>query len=245
MAVYAEKSPPQIGILLSGEPLLLPAEDPALRDGVDDVFRIGVDHHVAPREFQRFERDAHGHQLHTVVGRQPETGRHLLAERPAQQHRPVTSRTGISQCRTVGIDRNIQNKNLIVRRPSRPLRGAIPRPAAARPRRASRATASSTTCGRSPCRPAADRGNRCCRSACRPKSRSPKHTRTRRAPRRHALHCNHRGGQFNAASCSRIAAIFASASAFLARSLSTTAAGADCTKRSFESLRSTLCRKPS
>ena len=31
----------------------------------------------------------------------------------------------------------------------------------------------------------------------------------------------------------------------LARSLSTTAAGADCTKRSFESLRSTLCRKPS
>ena len=68
----------------------------------------------------------------------------------------------------------------------------------------------------------------------------PEAHRTRRAPRRHALHCNHRGGQFNAASCSRIAAIFASASAFLARSLSTTAAGADCTKRSFESLRSTL-----
>lgn len=50
---------------------------------------------------------------------------------------------------------------------------------------------------------------------------------------------------FKAASCSRRAAIFASASACLARSLATTFSGADCTKRSFESFFITEARKPS
>ena len=154
-----------------------------------NIMAITFTNKAAGREFQCFERDAHGHQLHTVVGRQPETGRHLLAERPAQQHRPVTSRTGVSQCRTVGIDRNIQNKNLIVRRSSHPLRGATPRPAAARPRRASRATAS-TTCGRFPCRPVADRDTRYCRASYRPTDRPPRRGRSNRALRRCGLRRN-------------------------------------------------------
>ncbi len=50
---------------------------------------------------------------------------------------------------------------------------------------------------------------------------------------------------FSAASCSRIAAILASVSACLARSLATTFSGADCTKRSLESFFITLARNPS
>lgn len=50
---------------------------------------------------------------------------------------------------------------------------------------------------------------------------------------------------FRASSCSRSAAILASASACLARSLATTFSGADCTKRSFESFFITEARKPS
>ena len=52
-------------------------------------------------------------------------------------------------------------------------------------------------------------------------------------------------GYFKAASCSLRAAILASASACLARSLATTFSGADCTKRSFESFFITEARKPS
>ncbi len=50
---------------------------------------------------------------------------------------------------------------------------------------------------------------------------------------------------FNASSCARIAAILASVSACLARSLATTFSGAEETKRSFESFFITEARNPS
>ena len=50
---------------------------------------------------------------------------------------------------------------------------------------------------------------------------------------------------FNCSKRSLIAAILASASAFLARSLATTFSGAELTKRSFESFFITLAKKPS
>lgn len=112
---------------------------------------------------------------------------------------------------------------------------------------------------RFPCREIAVPHHRIAVVGRRPQSFGLRRSERRNSQRRHAQYepdTTHRppdsdrrshlpNGQFNAASCSRIAAIFASASAFLARSFSTTAAGADCTKRSFESLRSTLCRNPS
>ncbi len=57
--------------------------------------------------------------------------------------------------------------------------------------------------------------------------------------------CQPHGYLSSAASCSRSAAIFASASACLARSLATTFSGADCTKRSLESFFMTEVRNPS
>ncbi len=57
--------------------------------------------------------------------------------------------------------------------------------------------------------------------------------------------CQPPGYLSSAASCSRRAAIFASASACLARSLATTFSGADCTKRSLESFFMTEARNPS
>ena len=111
-AVGAQEASPEIGVLLAGEPFLLPAEYPAFLHGIDHVFRIGVDRHVAAFEFQHFEGYADGQQLHAVVGRQAVTLRHLLAEPSRYQDRSVTTRTGIAQGRAVGIDGDFRHSRV-------------------------------------------------------------------------------------------------------------------------------------
>ncbi len=96
-AVEPQEAHPQIGVLLAGEALLDPAEDPPLRDGVDDVFRVGVDGHVGALELERFEGRADGHELHAVVGRQAEARRELLAVGTREQHDAVAARAGVSE----------------------------------------------------------------------------------------------------------------------------------------------------
>ena len=63
--------------------------------------------------------------------------------------------------------------------------------------------------------------------------------------RKHVAERSHGARYLSAASCSFRAAIFASASACLARSLATTFSGADCTNRSLESFFITEARNPS
>ena len=114
--VYAQETHPQVGILLAGEPFLLPAELPAFRHGVHDVFRVGIDRDVRPLELERFERRADGRQLHAVVGRQAESLRKLLAVRARKQHRAVTARSGIPQGRAVGVYGDLCHAGLFQRR---------------------------------------------------------------------------------------------------------------------------------
>ena len=102
--VHAQETHPEIGVFLARESLADPAEDPAFRDSVDDVFRIGVDDHVRTLELERFERHAHGHQLHAVVGREAESLRQLLAVVSREKHCAVAARPGVSEGRAVGVD---------------------------------------------------------------------------------------------------------------------------------------------
>ena len=104
LAIDAQEPHPQVGIFLPGESLALPAEDPAFGHGVDDVFRVGVEHDLRAGEFEGFERHADGPQLHAVVGRPAESLGNLLAVGTREQDDAVAARSRVAQGRTVGID---------------------------------------------------------------------------------------------------------------------------------------------
>ena len=97
MPVHAQEAHPQVGVFLAGELFFHPAEDPAFRHGIHDVFRIGIHGDVRPVELERLERHADGHELHAVVGRQAESLRQLLAVPPRKEYRAVASRPGVPE----------------------------------------------------------------------------------------------------------------------------------------------------
>ena len=102
--VDAQEAHPEIGVLLAGEALPGPAEDPPFGDGVDDILRVGVDHHLRALELERLEGDADPHELHAVVGREAETSGELLAVGAREEDDAVASGAGVSEGRTVGVD---------------------------------------------------------------------------------------------------------------------------------------------
>ena len=106
-AVDAQETLPEVGVLLPGKPLLFPAEDPSLRDGIDDVFRVGVEGDVRSLELERFEGHADGREFHAVVGRQAVALCELLAVGAGEQDGSVAARSGVSEGRAVGVDRDL------------------------------------------------------------------------------------------------------------------------------------------
>ena len=66
-AIKGEELSPEVWVLFFLESGLFPTEYPTFFNGIDHVFRVGVDGHVAPFEAQGGKPDDDGEQFHTVV----------------------------------------------------------------------------------------------------------------------------------------------------------------------------------
>ncbi|MNT15282.1 hypothetical protein D3C72_1503290 [compost metagenome] len=70
LTIQFQKALPQIRVFLSFKTLFLPAEYPAFFNGVNHIFRIGVNHDLQARPGQHFHSYNHRHQFHAVISGQ-------------------------------------------------------------------------------------------------------------------------------------------------------------------------------
>ena len=102
-APEGEEFLPEIGVLDLRESLLLPIEEPALRDGLHDIGRIAPDLDGRMRPFDGFQPLDDRQQFHPVVGRQREPAAHFLLQPGTLQHGTPAAGSGIPGCGAVGV----------------------------------------------------------------------------------------------------------------------------------------------
>ena len=102
--VNLQKTQPQIGIFFAFKPLLHPIVNPAFRNRIGHIFRIGVNSNLTSWYFQCFQSNNHSQQFHAVIGGMFKALRNLLAEFARNQHNSIASRPGISAGSAIGVN---------------------------------------------------------------------------------------------------------------------------------------------
>ena len=103
-----EQALPEIDVECRGfvalfPPVGTPGKRPALRNGVNEIFGVRGQSHLA-RLFQGGQCLNRRQKLHAVVGGHRVTARKLTLHAAIDQHRAPTAAPGISSARTVGIN---------------------------------------------------------------------------------------------------------------------------------------------
>ena len=106
-AIKGEELSPEVWVLFFLEPGLFPTEYPTFFNGIDHVFRVGVDGHVAPFEAQGGKPDDDGEQFHAVVRGPAKAFRQFFTMRSGHEYDPVASRSGVAAGGSVCVYRDI------------------------------------------------------------------------------------------------------------------------------------------
>ena len=102
----------QRGLFVGFDPALRPpCVDPALHNGVRDVFRVRVKLHMT-RLLQRAQRGDDARQFHAVVGRLRFAAGKLLFHAVPLENRAPAARTGIAGAGAVGVDRDCSHSSI-------------------------------------------------------------------------------------------------------------------------------------